>query len=141
MRYFQFVFIFLVVSCKPNPDDWRGQWTKDNLKLKQVVSLLKHDRLKLINPRGTYKIPDSMDLKEPYGQLVYRQTDFTYDSTYSIVFYPDKTYNDKSKFVFVFTDNTKRSNEYDNKRKSVVKIEDNWYCLDDSYPIESIMED
>jgi hypothetical protein len=141
MRYFQFIFIFLFVSCKPNPDDWRGQWTKDNFKLKEVVSLLKHDRLKLINPRGTYQIPDSIDLKEPYGQLVFRQTDFTYDSTYSIVFYPDDTYKDKSKFVFVFTDNTKRLNEYDNERKSVVKIEDNWYCLDDSYSIESIIKD
>jgi hypothetical protein len=141
MRYFQFLFVFLILSCKPNPDDWRDQWTKDNLKLKKVVSLLKHNRLKLINPRGTYQIPDSIDLKKLYGQLVYRQTDFTYDSTYSIVFYTDSTNPNKSKFVFVFTDNSKRLFEYDNERKSVIKIESNWYCLDDSYSIERIIKD
>lgn len=138
MRYIKYLLILLVTSCKPSPDDWRNQWAKDNMKLKEVVSLLKHDRLKLVNPRGTYQIPDSIDLREPYGQLVYRQTDFTYDSTFSIVFYPDDKH--KSKFVFVFTDNTKRLNEYETKRKSVVKIEDNWYCLDDSYSVENIIK-
>jgi len=97
---------------------------------------LKEDRLKLINPRGTYQIPDSIGLKEPYAQLVYRQTDFAYDSSYSIVFYPDDAHKRESTFVFVFTDNMKRLNEYENQRKSVVKIEDNWYCLD-SYSIEN----
>jgi uncharacterized secreted protein with C-terminal beta-propeller domain len=140
MRQFKFFLIFLVVSCKPNPDDWKSQWTRDNLKLKEVVSLLKQGRLKLVSPRGTYQIPDSIDLKEPYGQLVYRQTDFTYDSTFSIVFYPDDTHKDESKFVFVFTDNAKRINEYQNKRKSIFKIDDYWYCLDDSYSIENIIK-
>lgn len=140
MRQIKYSLVFLVISCRPSPDDWKNQWTKDNLKLKEVVSLLKQDRLKLVNPRGTYQIPDSIELREPYGQLVYRQTDFTYDSTFSIVFYPDDKHKDKSKFVFVFTDNTKRHNEYESKRKSVVKIEDNWYCLDDSYSVENIIK-
>jgi len=140
MRHIKLFLIVFAISCQPNPDDWKSQWTKDHLKLKEVVSLVKQDRLKIINPRGTYQIPDSIDLKDPYGQLVYRQTDFTYDSSYSIVFYPDDSHKDNSKFVFVFTDNTKRLNEYDNERKSVVKIEDNWYCLDDSYSIKNILK-
>jgi hypothetical protein len=140
MRHIKYLFLVLIVSCKPDTDKWKGQWAKDNLKLKQVVSLLKQDRLKLVNPRGTYQIPDSIDLREPYGQFVYRQTDFTYDRSYSIVFYPDESHKDKSEFVFVFTDNVKRLNQYDKERNSVVKIEDNWYCLDDSYSIEDILK-
>ena len=140
MRYSIYVFAFLLVSCKPNTDEWRSQWTKDNQKLKEVVTLLKQGKLELVNPRGTYKIPDSIDLKDPYGQLVYRQTDFTYDSSYSIVFYPDDSHKAECKFVFVFTDNSKRLHEYDNERKSVVKIENNWYCLDDSYSFESVIK-
>lgn len=137
MRYL--LFVLLIVSCKPDPESWRSRWVNENLKLKRVAALLKQNRLNLINPRGIYQIPDSIDLKEPYGQLVYRQTDFTYDSSYSIVFYPTETSKDKVKFMFVYTDNVKRLSEYESRRKSVVKIEDNWYCVDNSYSFENII--
>jgi len=106
---------------------WKSEWTKHDKDLKQVVELLKSNKLKVTYGRGGYQIPDSIDLRVPFGQLAFRETDFTFDSTYSILFYLDTNKTLRNKPVIVYTNNKKRIKEYENGSRKTTKIEDDWY--------------
>jgi hypothetical protein len=90
MRYLVFIVISLTFfSCVKNQVNWESIWQKYNSDLKNVVELLKNNKLNKTFGRSGYQIPDSIDLNYPFGQVVVRETDFTEDTSYSIVFYMD----------------------------------------------------
>ncbi len=93
--------------------------------MKKVVDLIKADKLTVVVGRSGYQIPDSIDLREAFGQLAFRHSDFTYDSTYSILFHLDIHKELVHNPVIVYTDNEKRIKEYESR--GVTKIINNWY--------------
>jgi hypothetical protein len=95
---------------------WESIWQKHNTDLKKVVELLKNNKLNKTFGRSGYQIPDSIDLKYPFGQVVVRETDFTEDTCYSIVFYLD-TIRTLGSPIIVYTNNLKRINNYKDKPK------------------------
>lgn len=126
IRTLSVILILALLSCQKQK--WKDQWDKDNTSLKKVAGLLKAGKLKKVYGRGGYEIPDSFNLKAPYSNLAFHQTDFTYDGTYSIVFYLEPA-GDRSmaKPAFVYTNNQKRIGEYENGYTIAKKLEDNWY--------------
>ena len=127
MRYLVFIVIYLTFfSCVKNQLNWESIWQKHNTDLKKVVELLKNNKLNKTFGRSGYQIPDSIDLKYPFGQVVVRETDFTEDTCYSIVFYLD-TIRTLGSPIIVYTNNLKRINNYKDKPKKAIKIEHNWY--------------
>lgn len=126
MRTVALLLTILLLSCKK--EKWEKLWEKDNASLKEVVELLKHDKLKKIYGRSGYKIPDSFNLRSPYNGLAIRETDFTYDGTYSIVFYfEDTSSTSRVKPAFVYTNSQKRIDEYQKGYSMAEKLEQYWY--------------
>ena len=128
-RLLNIVLFLTFFSCDNGTEKWKTVWDKHNVDFKKVVDLLKTDKLKVVYGRGGYAIPDSIDLKATCGQLAFRETDFTYDNTYSILFRLDTNKQVRTKPMIVYTDNKKRINEYENNNTSVTKIENNWYYM------------
>ncbi len=126
MRILFCITIILFFSCKQ--ENWKSIWIRDKTALNKAVDLLKSNKLKIVYGRSGYSIPDSLNLQEPYGNLAFRQSDFTYDSTYSILFFLE--HSDTRTAVrpaFVYTNNQKRMDKYENGYSMVKKLENNWY--------------
>ena len=124
-------FIFILFSCRSHPEKWEKQWSKHQYKFKEIVGLLKAEKLKVVYGRAGFAIPDSFDLQTTCGQLVFRETDFTYDSSYSILFRLGLDTNAilRAHPMIVFTDNKKRISEYESTVRNAFKIEKNWYFI------------
>jgi hypothetical protein len=121
------IVLFILISCS-HQDNWKNTWQQHHVRFKQVVELVKNDQLQKVYGRVGYAIPDSMGLDKVCGGIVFHETDFTYDGTYSILFRINFDSNKVGRRlypVFIYTNNTKRIKEY--ALDSVTKIEDNWY--------------
>ena len=123
---------FILVSCSQQ-ENWKTEWNNHHNDFKEIVDLIKADKLKVVYGRAGYAIPDSFDLHATCGQLVFWETDFTYDSSHSILFrlHFDTSSITRADSRIVYTDNKKRLNEYEADKGNVVKIEQNWYFLKD----------
>jgi hypothetical protein len=90
-----------------------------------------NEKLPVIYGRGGYKIPDSFKLRSIVGPVVFRETDFTYDSTFSILFRIgfDTSNVVRSYPTIVYTNNGQRITEYSSAIHSPHKFDENWYFL------------
>ena len=123
-------FIF-ILGCSRQREKWEAPWNNHQDEFKEIVGLVKAGNLKVVYGRMGFAIPDSFDLQTTCGQLVFRETDFTYDSSYSILFRMDLDTNAvlRADPMIVYTDNKKRISEYESDAGRVRKIEKNWYFL------------
>lgn len=121
---------FILIACSLQ-ENWKSEWNSHHKDFKQIVDLVKADKLKVVYGRAGYAIPDSFDLHTTCGQLVFRETDFTYDDSYSILFRLKLDTNsfDRAYSTIVYTNNKKRLEEYEADSTKVFKIEQNWYSL------------
>lgn len=124
------IFIF-ILSCSRQQEKWVTPWSKHQDEFKEIVGLVKAGNLKVVYGRSGFAIPDSFDLQTTCGGLVFRETDFTYDSSYSILFRMDLDTNAvlRADPMIVYTDNKKRMSEYESDAGWVRKIEKHWYFL------------
>lgn len=123
---------FIFISCSTQ-ENWKVEWSSHHKEFKQIVDLVKADKLKVVYGRAGYAIPDSFDLHTTCGQLVFGETDFTYDDSHSILFrlHLDTSSITRADPRIVYTDNQKRIKEYEVDTVNVIKIEQNWYFLKD----------
>jgi hypothetical protein len=123
-------FIF-ILGCSRQQEKWETPWNKHQDEFKEIVGLVKAGKLKVVYGRMGFAIPDSFDLQTTCGQLVFRETDFTYDSSYSILFRMDLDTIAvlRADPMIVYTDNKKRISEYESDAERVRKIEKNWYFI------------
>lgn len=122
------ISILVLISCSNHIRNWEDTWQEHQVSFKQVVEQVKNDQLLRVYGRGGYAIPDTMGLNNVCGGIVFHETDFTYDSTYSILFrinFDSTKVGRMTYSVFIYTNNTKRIKEYESDR--VTKIQDNWY--------------
>lgn len=124
-------FLFLNIACSNNRDYYEVMWKSNRHEFETIVSLVKNEKLPVIYGRSGYMLPDSFKLRSIVGSLVFQETDFTYDSTYSILF---RIGFDTSKVLryyptIVYTNNSKRIAEYTNSANSVYKFDEYWYFL------------
>lgn len=132
MKQIVSIVIFTTIfSCSSEADSTRILFKNYESELNEIVNLLKADKLRRVYGRGGYKIPDSFRLKATTGPVVFRETDFTYDSSYSILFRIGFDTNQllRSYPTLVYTDNSKRLSEYDLKPEHAIKFEEKWYFL------------
>jgi hypothetical protein len=61
-------------------------WKKHESEFEAIVNQLRSGKLQKVYGRGGYEIPDTFKLKDVTGPIVFRETDFTYDSSFSILF-------------------------------------------------------
>jgi hypothetical protein len=121
--------LLFISSCDgDNPIDiWKGHESE----FVTIVNQLKAGKLQKVYGRAGFEIPDSFNLKAVNGPIVFRETDFTYDSSFSVLF---RLGFDSNKLLrayptIVYTNNSKRLDEYNSKPNSVRKLKDNWYLL------------
>lgn len=128
---FAILLITLCISCSRDARSSKTIWKKHKDEFKDIVILLKSGKLRIVYGRAGYEIPDSFRIKAIAGSIVFRETDFTYDSSYSILFRMgfDSSHLLRKYPTFVYTDNRKRQLEYDSKPNHVEKLEYNWYFL------------
>ena len=128
---FILISLFILFSCNPHQEEWKTKWNKHQHDFKEIVGLVKAEKLKVVYGRAGFAIPDSFDLQTTCGQIVFRETDFTYDNSYSILFRLDLDTNAtvRADPMIVYTDNKKRIKEYDFKVGRVQKLEENWYFI------------
>jgi hypothetical protein len=124
------IVLFLQLSCSIQ-ENWEQEWNNHHKDFKQIVDLVKADKLKVVYGRAGYAIPDSFDLHTTCGQIVFRETDFTYDNSHSILFRLHLDTNSLARIyhTIVYTDNKKRIKEYEADEVNVFTIEKNWYFL------------
>lgn len=128
---FSILLLVLISSCATDTNSSKIIWEKNKNEFEDIVILLKSEKLRIVYGRAGYDIPDSFRLKAIAGSVVFRETDFTYDSSFSILFRVgfDSSHLLRKYPTFVYTDNLKRQREYDSNPKQVEKLEDNWYFL------------
>ena len=122
--------VFILISCSQQ-EKGKLEWRNHHNEFKQIVDLVKADKLKIVYGRAGYAIPDSFDLQRTCGQLVFTETDFTYDDSHSILFRLHLDTNSLTRIyhTIVYTDNKKRIKEYEADTVKVVRIEQNWYFV------------
>jgi len=130
MKPFLTLLLFFISSCGGDNSSI-NVWEKHESEFVAIVNLLKSGKLQKVYGRAGYEIPDSFKLKAMNGPIVFRETDFTYDNSFSILF---RLGFDSSKLLrayptIVYTDNSKRIYEYTQKSKSIKKLKDHWYLL------------
>ncbi len=128
MKILLAIATLVFISCGQSKDRWEDTWQQHNVRFKQIVEQVKNDQLQKVYARVGYAIPDTMGLDDVCGGIVFQETDWTHDSTYSILFRInfDSTKVGRMMYpVFIYTNNNKRIKEYETDR--VKKIQDNWY--------------
>lgn len=117
-------FVFILSSCNTMMENQEKEWNKHQNDFKQIVGQLKANKLQVVYGRMGYAIPDSFDLQSTCGQLVFRETDFTYDNSHLILFRLNLDTNVllRANPKIVYTDNTKRIKEYETLTGNAVKI-------------------
>ena len=132
MKQFLVILMLLsICSCIGDVRHSKDIWMKHEVEFEAIVNLLKEERLHKVYGRAGYEIPDSFQLKKTNGSIVFRETDFSFDSSHSILFRIgfDSTKILRSYPTIVYTDNPKRLKEYNSKHKQVEKLKDHWYFL------------
>ena len=121
----------MLFGCSRHKEIWETRWSKHQDEFKEIVGLVKDGKLKVVYGRMGFAIPDSFDLQTTCGQIVFRETDFTYDSSYSILFRMNLDTNAilRADPIIVYTDNKNRINEYESNAGNAQKIETNWYFI------------
>lgn len=61
-------------------------WQKHENEFEAIVNQLKSGKLQKVYGRAGYEIPDIFKLRSVSGPVVFRETDFTYDSSFSVLF-------------------------------------------------------
>lgn len=123
--------VFILFSCNTMMNNWEKEWNKHQNDFKQIIFQLKANKFQMVYGRMGYAIPDSFDLQSTCGQLVFRETDFTYDNSHSILFHLNLDTNVvlRADPKIVYTDNKKRIKEYEAMIGNAIKIEKNWYFV------------
>ena len=129
--YLTLLLVLLISSCGGELDTSKNLWKNYEKNFEDIVVLVKVDKLKKIYGRMGYEIPDSFPMKATCGDIVFRETDFTYDSSFSILFRVgfDSSNLARTYPTIVYTDNAKRIKEYNSKQEQVTKLKNNWYLL------------
>lgn len=112
-------------------ENWKVEWDNHQNDFKQIVGQVKANKLQVVYGRMGYAIPDSFQLQSTCGQLVFRETDFTYDSSHSILFRLNLDTNAllRADQMIVYTDNGTRIKEYEAMGEDATRIEKNWYFV------------
>jgi hypothetical protein len=127
----EFILILSLLSCSGQPVEWKQEWDQHEDDFREVAALLRAGKLKVVYGRMGYAIPDTFELQTTCGQIVFRETDFAYDSSYSILFRLNLDTNaiSRTEHMIVYTDNLKRLTEYESESGNVHKIDTNWFFV------------
>jgi hypothetical protein len=131
MKLFLTTLLLLLIHSCGGDNTSMDIWERHESEFVAIVNHLKSGKLQKVYGRAGYEIPDTFKLKAVNGPIVFRETDFTYDSSFSILF---RLGFDSSKLLrayptIVYTDNSKRLDEYNSRPNSVRKLKNNWYLL------------
>ena len=129
--FFAILFVLFCFSCTGDVTSAKSLWKKHEGEFEAVANLLRSGKLRKVYGRSGFEIPDSFRIKAILGSIVFRETDFTYDSSYSILFRVgfDSSHLLRAYPTIAYTNNQKRLSEYSSKQSQVEKLEDNWYFL------------
>lgn len=128
----EFILILVLLSCNGQRLEWKQEWDQHENDFREVAALLREGKLKVVYGRMGYAIPDSFELQTTCGQIVFRETDFVYDSSYSILFRLNLDTTGvipRTERMIIYTDNLKRLSEYESGSGNVHKIDANWFFV------------
>jgi hypothetical protein len=125
------LLLAFIFSCVGGDKSSLRLWEKHETEYDKIVEHLRAGKLQKIYGRSGYEIPDTFSVKPFCGSIVFRETDFVYDSSFSILFRLgfDSSKQLRTYPTIVYTDNLQRINEYNSKPEVAKQLKHRWYLL------------